>query len=421
MTTDRSTVSPLRRLSLAIAALLALTACTPSVSAPTPPPATKQAGQPAATSPAVVAVATPTSAPTATTTPATPTVAPTATAQPRAEQGNIVWVLQGDLWTISPDGKNEKRLTNDGGYSTPRWSPDASRLVFVQGVGKQARLGLMNADGSGKRLLAGFPSAGDTDPVWSPRGNAIAFVRTPDTNGDGNLDLRDEAEVWLVDGDGKNPRRLALGRDPAWAPEGLRLAYATNGVLSGAPPYRHGNAINVINSQGQNEWTLLTVDKVPAQIKVGDFTLSPATNLLKEPAWRPDGERIALTTNGHTGLVLTISLKATDLQVIDTSYEGGFGRALWSPLGDLLAYEAQPPSGVGEIGVADAARNKVAALGGVRKGLHITEIAWAPDGAQLAFAQVEAEPYLGSAPPVGASVKPIYWGPSRWPDWGRKR
>ncbi|MHB1134885.1 MAG: TolB family protein [Chloroflexota bacterium] len=419
---------PNRRLPLALllAALLLVAGC------PSPQPA-PTATAPAAASPtatqgitpivptATASLATPTAAPSAT--PAsTPTVAATATPLPRAEAGDIAFVLQGNLWLMGADGQGARRLTADGGYATPRWSPNGSRLAFIQGQGARARLGLINPDGSGKVMLPAPANAADSGPVWSPRATALAFTRVTDSNGDTFLDLNDAAEVWLVDADGANPRRLAAGRDPAWAPEGLRLAFATNGTLSSNPPYRRDNAINIVNTLGQNEWTLFTVAKVPAEITVGGgFTLSPSTTLLKSPSWRADGQRLAFTTQGHTGLVLTVSIGATDLRVVDSSYEGGFGRALYAPVGDLLAYEAQPPSGVGEIGVANAAGNKVAQVGGVRFGLHMTELAWAPDGAQLAFAQVEAEPYLGSVAANGTGLKQLYRGPTRWPDWGRRR
>jgi Tol biopolymer transport system component len=58
-------------------------------------------------------------------------------------------------------------------------------------------------------------------PVWSPVGNAIAFVSSR-----GNQGLN--FGVWLVDSDGSNLRNLANpGLGPAWSPDGHWVYYST--------------------------------------------------------------------------------------------------------------------------------------------------------------------------------------------------
>ena len=62
----------------------------------------------------------------------------------------------------------------------------------------------------------------DTDPAWSPDGGRLAFVRTVGL----------ASEIWGVDADGSDPRRLTRGvrtasggyshdRSPTWSPDGL--------------------------------------------------------------------------------------------------------------------------------------------------------------------------------------------------------
>ncbi|MDA8219692.1 MAG: hypothetical protein M0Z94_19005 [Dehalococcoidales bacterium] len=393
--------------------LVLLAACSSEEPQPgsTPSPSSPPAQQATATQ--VAQQGTATARPTTPT--ATPTITPSPTAVPPLKQSNVVVVWEGDLWRVA-GADQQQRLTTNGGYSKPRWSADGQRIAFVRGEGTRAELGVMNADGSGRKMIT-TNNAEDTDPVWSPRMNTLAFTRTADTNGDGKVDVRDESEVWLVEADGSNPRYLATGHDPAWSPEGLRIAFATNGILTDAPPYRRDNAIAIVNTKGENQWSLVSVAKLPTEVKLGDFVASPGTTVLKSPAWHPNGQYMAFTSEGHTGLVLTISLRATDLKVIDARYEGGFGRAVWSPWGDVLAYEAFPPTGVDEIVVADGAGNRLGTIGGVRTGLSAVEPTWSPDGTYIAFAQLEAEPYLAMANIDGSNVKPLVWGRTRWPDW----
>lgn len=366
--------------------------------------------------PAPTAGASPTRPPSPSPVRPTPTAASRATPTTATAWAELVVVWENDLWLTSTDGTRMRRLTDDGGYSKPVWSPDGSRIAFVHGEGKEAEIGTVAVDGADKRMLTKNVAA-DTEPAWSPRGDTLAFTRTADTNGDGAIDLRDESEIWLVDADGRNERRLVAGREPAWSPEGLRLAFATNGVVGTTSPYRRENAINMVNAKGENEWTVVSTAKIPTEIEVDGFILSPATTLLKSPAWSPDGARLSFATSGHTGLLCTISTRATDLRVLDSSYEGGFGRSAWSPRGDRLAYEAFPPTGLNEVVVADATGKRLCSLGGVRASTSVVEPAWSPDGRRLAYAQLEAEPYVGLVAAEGGNPIPLLWGRARWPQW----
>ncbi|NNM07523.1 MAG: S9 family peptidase, partial [Gemmatimonadetes bacterium] len=79
----------------------------------------------------------------------------------------------------------------------------------------------------------------DSGPVWSPDGEAIAFVsnRTPDP--DANFDTN----IWLVDPENTDPganltqvtTNPGPDRSPAWSPDGRRIAYITETDVDHAP------------------------------------------------------------------------------------------------------------------------------------------------------------------------------------------
>ena len=93
------------------------------------------------------------------------------------------------------------------GESAPRWAPDGRRLV----VERNGRLLVIRADRRGERFLAN-----GREPAWSQKRNRIAFVG-------GTEDL------YLVRPTGRGLRRLtatpAVESQPAWSPDGRRLAY----------------------------------------------------------------------------------------------------------------------------------------------------------------------------------------------------
>jgi Tol biopolymer transport system component len=88
----------------------------------------------------------------------------------------VAYVRGGDIYLSR--GAAETRLTRDGGYSRPRWSPDGRQLAFLRG----GQLWTMRADGTAKRRLTTRAASG---PSWSPDGRNIAFASLSCTGGPG--------------------------------------------------------------------------------------------------------------------------------------------------------------------------------------------------------------------------------------------
>ncbi|MFL5885732.1 MAG: hypothetical protein ACJ77M_11735, partial [Thermoleophilaceae bacterium] len=144
------------------------------------------------------------------------------------------------LVTVGRDGRNERTLLTvagdrAGGIARPAWSPDGTRLLYtrvVPGVGVQFFLSLwiVNADGSGRRMLADRMGYGS----WSPHGSRIVAVSTRDHNGRscGEGICNPNGEIYVMNADGTGQRRLTRNKaddeSPVWSPDGGHIAFASS-------------------------------------------------------------------------------------------------------------------------------------------------------------------------------------------------
>lgn len=114
------------------------------------------------------------------------------------------------LYVMDANGGNIQRISSGSGeYNTPVWSPRGDLIAFTKHYGGQFYIGVMHPDGSGERLLT--QSWLDEGPSWAPNGRVIVFTR----------DTGNRSRLYSVDITGFNLRELPTpldASDPAWSP-----------------------------------------------------------------------------------------------------------------------------------------------------------------------------------------------------------
>ena len=99
-----------------------------------------------------------------------------------------------------------------GRYGTPVWSPRGDYIAFTKQEGGEFKIGVMRPDGSGERILTGgFHNEG---PTWAPNGRVLMFFR--DSGG-----ASGGPQLWSVDITGYNEQIVptpSFASDPAWSP-----------------------------------------------------------------------------------------------------------------------------------------------------------------------------------------------------------
>ena len=117
------------------------------------------------------------------------------------------------IYLMSASGGEAVRISNGKGrYSTPVWSPRGDMVAFTKQNEGRFHIGVMKTDGSEERLLSA--SFLDEGPTWAPNGRVIMFTR--EGAGAGG-----QAGLMSVDITGRNLKAIKTdgpASDPAWSP-----------------------------------------------------------------------------------------------------------------------------------------------------------------------------------------------------------
>jgi TolB protein len=144
-----------------------------------------------------------------------------------------------------------KPLTNSVAAinTSPNFSPDGRKIVFNSDRGGSRQLYVMDSDGSDVKRIS-FSDGSYAAPVWSPKGDYIAFTKS--VRGQGFY-------IGVMRPDGTGERIIAQGylvESPSWAPNGRVVMYTKEERPNRGRPGK--SKIYAIDITGNNEYELKT-------------------------------------------------------------------------------------------------------------------------------------------------------------------
>lgn len=276
--------------------------------------------------------------------------------------GRIAFVSdrEGGYWKIfimNRDGSGVRRLIggdDNAKYSDPAWSPDGRKLAFASDRERNWDIYVINADGTGLRRLT-FEKRDDRRPAWSADGSKIAFQ----SQRLGNW------EIFVMNADGSGPKNVSRNSDaddefPAWMPTTSSSASlppsstdfvpGPDGQIAFTLTINGKQEIYLINADGTDP-TPLTINGVnpsrpiPAQTS---HTVAPRLQpgipgslALINPAWSPDGSKLAFTLKQDNNLdIYVMNVDGSGLTRLTTDPAQDFDPA-WSPDGTRIVFSSE--------------------------------------------------------------------------------
>ncbi len=233
---------------------------------------------------------------------------------------------------LSPDGRYLL-------YTIGHWNPEKGR--------HQATMLRRDLD-TDQDLIIFTPEDNSHGAVWRPDGQAMAYLRSVDEG----------VEVWIMNPDGANRRRLSL--EPgnfgalSWAPDGEALAWIAQDLTVAEVPGVEGRFV-VADGVGYRHLKHGYRKGKRGQIFVMKVRDGRTHRLFNHPLdvrnifWSPDSRHLVLEAKDEANLGLTVN---TDLWVVDadgenlrrlTNNPGADSKPRWLPNGRIAWLRAEDP------------------------------------------------------------------------------
>jgi len=250
--------------------------------------------------------------------------------------------------------------------SDPQISPDGKKIVYVRRFAdpmtdkRYANLWIINADGSDHRPLT-TGNHSDSSPRWSPDATRLAYLS--DADGKPQIYVR-----WMDSGQTARITNLEEGPDAiAWSPDGRMLSFsalvlgkgphiadlptAPSGAKWAEPATAYDRLVYRFNGSGylkpgfMQVWVVSAEGGAPRQVTNGNFPNGGNEFGPTRASWSPDGRFLMVSANRHP----ESDHEVFDTEVYEFSVSDGALRALTnrkgpdnaptvSPNGKFIAY-----------------------------------------------------------------------------------
>jgi Tol biopolymer transport system component len=314
-----------------------------------------------------------------------------------ADKGLIAFL--GDdqnVWVMNADGSGRRlmasRSSEQQRFSQLQWSHEGDRLAFtVSDFAQSPRhfTRVVDADGA---FVAEHP--GVVEALWSPDGKRLSAIQYEEEGGMGGyrgtpivLDLASGAVTKL------GPSTFYLNA-PAWSPDGSQLAYMCVSPRSYETQPDGTTKEVILGDCNGDGLRLVSRDATNARVLVP--LASDSAQYYANPSWSPDGQTIALSTNpssegGCRGYV-TVTVETGGLGACIGlppwgALAGGCGGSAetgatdWSPDGRYLAFHSMYGTGSNGVFVRDNLSGGTTVIPSERP----SAISFSRDGQHLAF------------------------------------
>jgi Tol biopolymer transport system component len=276
----------------------------------------------------------------------------------RAAGGNY------DIWTVNVLSGATQRVTTDAANDyMPAWSPDGREIAFISGRAG-AGIWVITLESGAERRHSPTGVTADA-PSWGPGGNIVYY-----TSGGGRSSL-------ALDGNTLTGDENVFPFRASWASP-TEIIYTSDGLIRRRNVAVAGDAVTIPFS------ARLTVTPARYVRRVRDVdSRAPRKALgIVAPAISPDGSRVLFAALGDIWLMPVggAPVNLTRDEFLDTE-------PAWSPDGQRIAYSSDKGGGFLNIWVRDLRNNQERQL--TRLNTSAMGAAWSPDGSRIAFLDVD--------------------------------